>query len=90
MYTGEEIRHGPFFFTMIPVCHSIPDAVAVAFDHSRGVILHSGDFKLDPTPVDARATDLGAFAEFGDRGVRLYLGTAPMRSGKVRPFREFP
>ncbi len=74
VYTGEEIRHGPFFFTMIPVCHSIPDAVAVAFDTPEGVILHSGDFKLDPTPVDARATDLGAFAEFGDRGVRLYLG----------------
>ena len=72
--TGEEIRHGPFFFTLIPVCHSIPDAVALAFDTPEGVILHSGDFKLDPTPIDDRATDLGALAEFGDRGVRLYLG----------------
>ena len=72
--TGEEIGHGPFWFTLIPVCHSIPDAVAVAFDTPEGVILHSGDFKLDPTPIDGRATDLGALAEFGDRGVRLYLG----------------
>ena len=72
--TGEEIRHGPFLFTMIPVCHSIPDAVAVAFETPEGVILHSGDFKLDPTPIDDRATDLAALAEFGDRGVRLYLG----------------
>ena len=72
--TGEEIAHGPFWFTLIPVCHSIPDAVAVAFDTPEGVILHSGDFKLDPTPIDGRATDLGALAELGDRGVRLYLG----------------
>ena len=72
--TGEEIVHGPFRFTLIPVCHSIPDAVAVAFDTPEGVILHSGDFKLDPTPIDDRATDLGALAEFGDHGVRLYLG----------------
>ncbi len=74
VFTGEEIRHGPFFFTLIPVCHSIPDAAAVAFDTPEGVILHSGDFKLDPTPIDDRATDLAALAEFGDRGVRLYLG----------------
>ena len=72
--TGEEIAHGPFHFTLIPVCHSIPDAAAVAFDTPEGVILHSGDFKLDPTPIDERATDLGALAELGDRGVRLYLG----------------
>ncbi len=72
--TGEDIVHGPFRFTLIPVCHSIPDAVAVAFDTPEGVILHSGDFKLDPTPIDDRATDLGALAEFGDHGVRLYLG----------------
>ncbi len=72
--TGEQITHGPFRFTLIPVCHSIPDAAAVAFDTPEGVILHSGDFKLDPTPIDDRATDLGALAEFGDHGVRLYLG----------------
>lgn len=72
--TGEEIAHGPFYFTLIPVCHSIPDAAAVAFDTPEGVILHSGDFKLDPTPIDDRATDLGALAELGDRGVRLFLG----------------
>jgi len=72
--TGEEITHGPFYFMLIPVCHSIPDATAVAFYTHEGVILHSGDFKLDPTPIDDRATDLGALAELGDRGVRLYLG----------------
>ena len=83
--TGEEIDHGPFRFTLIPVCHSIPDAVAVAFDTPEGVILHSGDFKLDPTPIDERATDLGALAEFGDHGVRLYLGdsTNAERAGFV-------
>ncbi len=83
--TGEEIVHGPFRFTLIPVCHSIPDAVAVAFDTPEGVILHSGDFKLDPTPIDDRATDLGALAEYGDHGVRLYLGdsTNAERNGFV-------
>ena len=83
--TGEEIDHWPFYFTLIPVCHSIPDAVALAFDTPEGVILHSGDFKLDPTPIDNRATDLGALAEFGDRGVRLYLGdsTNAERAGFV-------
>ncbi len=72
--TGREVSHGPFHFTLIPVCHSIPDATAVAFDTPEGLILHSGDFKLDPTPIDDRATDLGALAELGDRGVRLFLG----------------
>lgn len=83
--TGEQTVHGPFRFTLIPVCHSIPDAVALAFDTPEGVILHSGDFKLDPTPIDDRATDLGALAEFGDHGVRLYLGdsTNAERAGFV-------
>ena len=72
--TGVEMTHGPFRFTLIAVCHSIPDAAAVAFDTPEGVILHSGDFKLDPTPIDDRATDLGALAEWGDHGVRLFLG----------------
>ena len=82
VYTGEEIRHGPFFFTLIPVCHSIPDAVAVAFDTPEGVILHSGDFKLDPTPIDARATDLAPSPSLATGASGCTWGTAPMRSGK--------
>lgn len=67
------ITHGPFKFMLIPVSHSVPEASAVAFDTPEGMILHSGDFKLDPTPIDGRATDLPALASLGNRGVRLLL-----------------
>jgi len=65
--------HGPFKFMLIPVSHSVPEASAVAFDTPEGMVLHSGDFKLDPTPIDGRPTDLPAFASLGRRGVRLLL-----------------
>ncbi len=68
------VSHGPFKFMLIPVAHSVPDASAIAFDTPEGVVLHSGDFKLDPTPIDGRPTDLPAFASLGNRGVRLLLG----------------
>ncbi len=67
------VEHGPFTFCLVPVSHSIPDGAAVVFDTPEGYIVHSGDFKLDPTPIDGRATDLPTFAAFGRRGVRLLL-----------------
>lgn len=67
------VSHGPFKFMLIPVSHSVPEASAVAFDTPEGMVLHSGDFKLDPTPIDQRPTDLPAFASLGRRGVRLLL-----------------
>ncbi len=67
------IKHGPFKFMMIPVAHSVPEASAVALDTPEGMVVHSGDFKLDPTPIDGRPTDLPAFAALGNRGVRLLL-----------------
>ncbi len=66
-------KHGPFNFLMVPVSHSVPDACAIAFDTPEGIVLHSGDFKLDPTPIDGKPTDLPTFAELGRRGVRLLL-----------------
>lgn len=66
-------KHGPFRFRLIRVSHSVPDAAAVAFDTPEGIILHSGDFKLDPTPVDRRPTDLPEFAQLAAKGVRLLL-----------------
>lgn len=69
----EWVDHGPFRFTYIPVSHSIPDAAGIAFDTPEGIILHSGDFKLDPTPIDGVPTDLRSFATIGKRGVRLLL-----------------
>jgi ribonuclease J len=64
---------GPFRFMFVPVSHSVPQGCGVAFDTPEGLIVHSGDFKLDPTPVDGRATDLPTFAELGKKGVRLLL-----------------
>lgn len=67
------MTHGPFKFMLIPVSHSVPEASAVALDTPEGTILHSGDFKLDPTPIDGHATDLPALADLGRKGVRLLL-----------------
>ncbi len=71
---GERRRIGPCEVEFIPVTHSVPDAFALAFHTPQGVVLHSGDFKLDLQPVDGRRTDLarfGALAE--DPGIRLLL-----------------
>jgi ribonuclease J len=71
--TKKWIDHGPFRFMMIPVSHSVPDATGIAFDTPEGLVVHSGDFKLDPTPIDGVPTDLPAFAALGRKGVRLLL-----------------
>ena len=70
---GKPVTVGPFRFALVSVAHSVPDACAVAFDTHEGVVLHTGDFKLDPTPIDGRVTDLPALAMLGKRGVRLLL-----------------
>jgi ribonuclease J len=69
----EWVTHGPFRFTYIPVSHSIPDAAGIAFETPEGIVLHTGDFKLDPTPIDGVPTDLRSFGAIGKRGVRLLL-----------------
>jgi ribonuclease J len=71
--TGRAIEAGPFRFALIEVTHSVPDACAVAFDTPEGIVLHTGDFKLDPTPIDGRLTDLPSLAALGRQGVRLLL-----------------
>jgi ribonuclease J len=70
---GQEIREGPFTIRFLRVTHSIPDGVAVAVDTPFGTVLHSGDFKLDQTPLDRRPTDLLGLAEEAQRGVHLFL-----------------
>ena len=70
---GRPVEIKPFKFALVNVAHSVPDACAVAFDTPEGVVLHSGDFKLDPTPIDNRPTDLPSLAALGRQGVRLFL-----------------
>lgn len=70
---GEWRKHGRFRFRLVRVSHSVPDAAAVVFETPEGLIVHSGDFKLDPTPIDHDPTDLPTFAEMGRLGVRLLL-----------------
>jgi ribonuclease J len=66
---GESFKIGPFTINPIQVTHSLVDCVALAVHTPLGVIIHTGDFKVDPTPTDNRLFDLHAFAEYGKTGV---------------------
>jgi ribonuclease J len=71
---GERRKIGPFDVEFIPVTHSVPHGFATAFHTPQGVILHSGDFKLDLTPVDDRLTDLSRIGAIAyESGIRLLL-----------------
>ncbi len=70
---GETVEIGPFKIEFIHVTHSIVSAVALAITTPLGVVIHTGDFKVDPTPTDNLLFDLHTFAEYGKRGVLLLL-----------------
>jgi ribonuclease J len=70
---GGKQTFGPFELEFLAVNHSIPDALAVAIKTAAGVVLHTGDFKMDQLPLDGRLTDLGGFARLGSEGVDLLL-----------------
>ncbi|MCC7496329.1 MAG: ribonuclease J [Bryobacterales bacterium] len=70
---GQVIEAGPFKIEFIHVTHSIVSAMAVAITTPLGVVIHTGDFKVDPTPTDNILFDLHTFAEYGKRGVLLLL-----------------
>lgn len=95
--TGEWVQHGPFRFMLVPVAHSIPQGTGVALDTPEGLVVHSSDFKLDPTPIDGVPTDLPRFAALGQQGVRLLLadstnaeepGFVPSEASLARPLYE--
>ncbi len=71
---GAPIDVGPFRLEFVRMAHSIPDSVAILLESSAGRVLHTGDWKLDHTPVDGLKTDVGKLAEIGNRGVDLMLG----------------
>ena len=70
---GEMVRVGKFYVEFIHVNHSIADSVAFAIHTSMGVIVHTGDFKIDSTPIDGEVIDLGRFGELGKEGVLALL-----------------
>jgi len=70
---GDREQVGPFELEFVSVNHSIPDALAVAIRTPAGLVLATGDFKMDQLPLDGRLTDLRAFARLGEEGVDLFL-----------------
>jgi ribonuclease J len=66
---GERFKIGPFTINPIQVTHSLVDCVALAIHTPLGLLIHTGDFKVDPTPTDNKLFDLHAFAEYGKQGV---------------------
>jgi ribonuclease J len=94
---GMIVKAGCFEVGFIRVSHSIPDSLAVFVRTPLGTILHSGDFKLDATPIDGKGTDLAALAELGKEGVLLLLadstnseraGFTPSESVVTKAFEE--
>lgn len=80
---GSRVKKGNFVMEMIHVNHSIPDALAFAIHTPAGVIVHTGDFKIDPTPIDGGMIDLARFAQLGREGVLCMMceSTNAERSG---------
>ena len=70
---GEMVQSGPFKVEFFHVCHSIPDGVGLGIGTPEGLIIHSGDFKFDHTPVDSWPTDFAKLGEFSGRGVLLLM-----------------
>jgi ribonuclease J len=87
---GQRSSQGVFDLEFFAVNHSIPDALAVAIRTAAGVVLHTGDIKLDQLPLDGRLTDLAGFSRLGDEGVDLFLvdSTNAEVPGFVTPERE--
>jgi ribonuclease J len=65
---------GPFRVEFVRMSHSVPDAVGICIETAAGRVFHTGDWKLDHTPVDGLRTDVGRLAELGNRGIDLMLG----------------
>lgn len=87
---GQREHLGPFDLEFFAVNHSIPDALALAIRTPAGLVLHTGDFKMDQLPLDGRITDLAGFARLGAEGVDLLLSDSTNAEipGFVTPERE--
>ncbi|MGP4112483.1 ribonuclease J [Streptomyces sp. 4N509B] len=87
---GRREQIGPFDCEFVAVNHSIPDALALAVRTPAGLVVHTGDFKMDQLPLDGRLTDLRAFARLGEEGIDLLLSDSTNAEvpGFVAPERE--
>jgi ribonuclease J len=74
VHAGDSRKIGPFNVDFFHVCHSIPDGVGLGIDSPAGLVVHTGDYKFDHTPVDNWPTDYAKLAEFQRRGVLALLG----------------
>ena len=81
---GEDlaVKIGPFIVEPFRVTHSIPDCVGFAITTPSGLIVHTGDFKIDPTPIDGQHFDLEALKRYGDHGVRLLISDCTHIEGR--------
>ncbi|MFV0350613.1 MAG: ribonuclease J [Halodesulfovibrio sp.] len=70
---GQRLALGDMVFNFFPVCHSIIEGFGLGVETPAGRVVHTGDFKLDPNPIDGHSTDLAAFRRFADEGVQLLL-----------------
>src|SRR4029077_3261522 len=70
---GDAVQLGPVRVETIAVCHSIPDAVALAIETPVGRVIYTSDFKLEDAPPDGLPTDMARFRKLGDQGVLLLL-----------------
>jgi ribonuclease J len=73
VHAGEQVQIGPFSVELFHVCHSIPDGVGLGITTPVGLVIHTGDFKFDHTPVDNWPTDYAKLADFSGRGVLALL-----------------
>lgn len=87
---GQKEQLGPFEAEFIAVNHSIPDSLAVCLRSAAGTVLHTGDFKLDQTPLDGRLTDLRTIGRIGAEGVDLFMADSTNADvpGFTRPERD--
>ena len=84
----DRVTVGPFTIEFIRVTHSMPDCVALAIHTPIGVIVHTGDFKIDQTPIDGEHFDIHRFAQLGAEGVLALSPTAPTSTGADSPARK--
>jgi len=71
---GDPLDLGPFRLEFVRMAHSVPDAVGICIETSAGRVFHTGDWKLDHTPIDGLRTDVGRLATLGNRGIDLLCG----------------